>query len=220
METEEKNLPKEETIKIANTDSIRLIITEILERETTLGNIKEHLWFMGFSEDHYMLCMDTISFGNIDGLKVEPIEIFCDGIWQDAKYAILIHNYIERKLEILKKDEYIADRLFQVGNILGISLIDYIIMNTDKEISFKYSGVMEVIEKSSKYVPSFDMEMRIRREFELIRSEAFERGKLLGLEQGEYNKALYIARNMLLKNIPIEDIVEVTGVSKEDIDKL
>ena len=41
-----------------------------------------------------------------------------------------------------------------------------------------------------------------------------------GLEQGSNNKAKEIALNMLKKNMNIEDILEITGLSEKDIEKI
>lgn len=41
-----------------------------------------------------------------------------------------------------------------------------------------------------------------------------------GIEQGEKNKSIEIAKNMLQKNIDIETIIEITGLTKENIEKI
>ena len=41
-----------------------------------------------------------------------------------------------------------------------------------------------------------------------------------GIEQGENNKSIEIAKNMLNKNMNINIISEVTGLSKEEIENL
>ena len=47
-----------------------------------------------------------------------------------------------------------------------------------------------------------------------------EQGKKEGIEQGKAEQQKEIAKKMLDKNIPIDTIVEVTGLSKEEIEKL
>lgn len=46
--------------------------------------------------------------------------------------------------------------------------------------------------------------------------EAEQRGK----EQGEYNKSIQIAKNMLKKEIDINTIIEITGLNITDIEAL
>ncbi len=48
----------------------------------------------------------------------------------------------------------------------------------------------------------------------------FEKGEKSGKKIGEHNSKIEIAKNMLKENIDIEVIVKVTGLSKEEIEKL
>jgi predicted transposase/invertase (TIGR01784 family) len=60
------------------------------------------------------------------------------------------------------------------------------------------------------------------------RKEGFEEGMMQGIEQGieqgleegSLDKAIEIAKNMINKNIPLEDISEITGLSLEEIKEL
>ena len=45
-------------------------------------------------------------------------------------------------------------------------------------------------------------------------------GRKEGLQQGEYNKALAVARNMKKDCLPMEKIAAYTGISPEEIEKL
>ncbi|MDR1726410.1 MAG: hypothetical protein LBT74_00530 [Acidobacteriota bacterium] len=45
-----------------------------------------------------------------------------------------------------------------------------------------------------------------------------ERGIEQGIEQGERTKALAIARKMLDRNVPLDEIVECTGLSQGDVE--
>ena len=64
--------------------------------------------------------------------------------------------------------------------------------------------------------------------FSLGRNEGIaigeERGRnegiSLGITQGAYQKAVETAKNMRFRNIPIDVIVECTGLSVEEIEKL
>jgi predicted transposase/invertase (TIGR01784 family) len=45
-------------------------------------------------------------------------------------------------------------------------------------------------------------------------------GKAEGIMEGEIKRATEIARNALRKNLPIEDIMDLTGLSRHEIEKL
>ena len=53
-----------------------------------------------------------------------------------------------------------------------------------------------------------------------FREEGREEGRLQGREQGIFKRNLEIVENMFKKKYKIEDIEEVTGLSKEEILKL
>ena len=52
------------------------------------------------------------------------------------------------------------------------------------------------------------------------RKEAFDDGISQGIQQGELQKAIETARNLLNEKIPIEIIIRTTGLSKETIEQL
>ena len=55
---------------------------------------------------------------------------------------------------------------------------------------------------------------------EQAREEGLEQGMKQGMKQGEASKARLIAAKMLKKGVKIEEIIEFTGLTKEDIDSL
>ena len=48
----------------------------------------------------------------------------------------------------------------------------------------------------------------------------FSEGKTEGLSEGEHNKAREVALKMLEKNLPLEEIVEFTGLMESEIHAL
>ena len=52
------------------------------------------------------------------------------------------------------------------------------------------------------------------------KEEGLREGKKEGLKQGKKKREMEIARNMKGKNYPIEDIIDMTGLSAEEIAKL
>lgn len=55
---------------------------------------------------------------------------------------------------------------------------------------------------------------------EYAQDEGFKHGEAKGRVEGEKNKSLEIAKNMLKKQMSIQDIAEVTGLSPEEIETL
>ena len=84
----------------------------------------------------------------------------------------------------------------------------------------------EEIEKAKKELEKLAMNPEDRELYELrlkaIRDEMNIRysGYVDGMAEGEKNKSIEIAKKMLNKCIKIEDIIELTGLSQEEIEKL
>ena len=53
-----------------------------------------------------------------------------------------------------------------------------------------------------------------------IQQYGYEQGIEQGIQQGVKQTKLDIAKKLLSKNMPIENIVELTGLTKEEIEKL
>ena len=51
-------------------------------------------------------------------------------------------------------------------------------------------------------------------------AQGIEQGLEQGIEQGEKKKQIEIAKNMLQKNMSINDIIEITGLTKEEIEQI
>jgi predicted transposase/invertase (TIGR01784 family) len=64
--------------------------------------------------------------------------------------------------------------------------------------------------------------MRYERSLKIYRDNlaAMEYREQIGLERGEKRKQTEIARNMRAKGSPIDFIVEVTGLSAKEVEKL
>jgi DNA repair protein RadC len=86
---------------------------------------------------------------------------------------------------------------------------------------------MQELQQSLKWVPEFEIVDRIRKEEKKIREEAIrierEKAKITegkALEKGKQEKASLIAKGMKAKGYSIKEIIELTGLTKQEIDKL
>lgn len=197
MKKENNKLDIEKLLKKMNTLDLQRVVIDILKREELLGKVKEHMWLIGFGKEHDFLCMDTVAFGSLSHKKIKPLSVFSNGLFRKAAYAIIIHNFLKDDFEVSKRDKDIADRLYQSGNMLGLKVEDYIVVNCRKIVSFKYLGILEEIKKSLKYITTYDI---------------FEKGEIS-------NKVNTVKRMMKLK-IDIDIIMKVTLFTKKEIEEI
>jgi predicted transposase/invertase (TIGR01784 family) len=95
-------------------------------------------------------------------------------------------------------------------------------------MSFADTGLLEKLKESPKYVPPFEQIERIRAEEKKIREEAVrvaeKKGKNDGLKEGVIRgiekRNIEIAKGMKKKGYPIKDIIALTGLTKEEIEKI
>jgi len=83
-------------------------------------------------------------------------------------------------------------------------------------MSFGDTGLMKKLRESPKYVPPYEQIERIRAEERKIREEAVR----VAEKEGEKKKAIEMAKTMKQKGEPIEKIIEYTGLTKREIEKI
>ena len=80
---------------------------------------------------------------------------------------------------------------------------------------------MEFNEWINKYVNDEETKELLAKWSDYIaENKGYEEGKEEGIEEGSKQKAYEIAKKMLKKGNSIEDIYDITGLSKEEIEKL
>ena len=82
-------------------------------------------------------------------------------------------------------DRDLTDRLIQVGRILNIPVFDHLIITIRQYLSFEAEGLMEELRRSLKWVPPYEIELRIRNEELRIREEAVRVARAEGEREGK-----------------------------------
>ena len=75
---------------------------------------------------------------------------------------------------------------------------------------------LQIISQDKQKRLEYEAREKAVRDHNQMMFEAEQRGK----EQGEYNKSIQIAKNMLKKEIYINTIIEITGLNITDIEAL
>lgn len=102
-------------------------------------------------ESFYTLILDNknrtiqlhlISKGTLNQSLVHPREVFAPAIQLRAASIILIHNHPSGDAEPSRQDNAITKRLFDVGKVVGIEVLDHIIVGSQGYFSFVDNGKM------------------------------------------------------------------------------
>jgi DNA repair protein RadC len=209
----EINLTEEQRIKVLNSDSLYFVMQRILLRENEIDRNREHFWTVGLNNKNTILYIELVSLGSTCMTVVEPMQVFRIGVQKGATKMVLVHNHPSQELKPSEADKDITDRLVQSGNILQIEVIDHLIIAERTYLSFEDTGLMDQIRKSTKYVPAYELQARMKR-------ENLAEGEEIGLKKGKKESKIEMALLMKQMGEPVEKIVAYTGLSEGEIKRL
>lgn len=119
--------------------------TTVKSPEDVVKSVKSHL--KGKKKEHFMvLSLDTrnhlikthpISIGSLDSSIVHPREVFKEAISDSAASVIFAHNHPSGDPSPSEDDIKLTKRLVEVGEILGIEVLDHIIVCDRDHLSMK-----------------------------------------------------------------------------------
>ncbi len=236
-------LTRKQRIKIRCSDDAFKVMQEILLREEKIDQYKEHFWVMGLAPSTRILYVELVSLGCVANTYAEPINVFRFALTKGCVSVILIHNHPGESLKPSEKDLDLTDNLIQVGRIIKVEVLDHLIISTKSHMSFADTGLLEKLEESPKYVPPFEQIERIRAEEKQIREEAVrlerermdriikvaktvwtksgqKEGRIKGKKEGIKKGKIEMAKALLLKGVDISIIIESSGLTKKEIEKI
>lgn len=77
---------------------------------------------------HEVIGRETISVGSLNASIVHPREVFRPAIVNSAASIVLAHNHPSGDAEPSEEDISISKRLVQVGELVGIGVLDHVIL--------------------------------------------------------------------------------------------
>ncbi len=98
---------------------------------------KEHFNILMLNTKGEIIEEKNISIGDISSSIVNPRETFFWAIRSNAAAIILVHNHPSGNPEPSNEDINVTKRLIQVGEIMGIKVLDHIIIGDGKFTSMK-----------------------------------------------------------------------------------
>ncbi len=228
-------LTREQRIRVLNTEDVYKIMQQILLRENKIGRNKEHFWVVCLSGIDRIMLIELLGLGTENASLVDPTEVFSFALQKQAKKLIMVHNHPrDRMLVPSPEDLDVTDRMYQVGKFLNLPLLDHLVINEKKYLSFEETGALARLAKSKKYVLKYKEEaerlLRKGREegikigeergLEKGRFEGKKEGEKIGIKKGELNKAIQMARSMKKKGVDVKLIADVSKLSISQIQKL
>jgi DNA repair protein RadC len=223
------------SITIKEAEDIYSIMQQILKREHKIDRTKEHFWTISLNIAQKILSIELVTMGSSHAVVTEPTEVFSIPLQKKAYSIILIHNHPSGNLMPSAKDLDVTDRLIQVGIMMKTPVQDHVIITEHSYYSFANNGLMQELERSTRYVPTFELEERYKKEMTKMlqeaaiqqrevrkesRQEGLQQGEAKGLEKGAKQEKTAIARQMLQEGLEEKLISRLTGMSVQQIGRL
>ena len=106
----------------------------------------EQVIALHFNTKHALIGIHIVSVGTLDASLVHPRDVFKAAYLSNASALILAHNHPSGDPTPSGEDRALSDRLRQAGELLGVTLLDFVIVTDPAEglryYSFRESGVL------------------------------------------------------------------------------
>jgi DNA repair protein RadC len=98
---------------------------------------REHFVVLLLNARHEVERRETISIGSLNASIVHPREVFLPAILHSAASVVLVHNHPSGDPEPSEEDLSITRRLVEVGELVGIGVLDHVIVGSRGVASFR-----------------------------------------------------------------------------------
>ncbi len=199
-------LSKEQKVKVLNAEDIYKVMQQVLLRENKIRRNQEHFWVIGLDNANKILFIELIGLGQVNRVNANPPDVFRMGIYKLAVRMILVHNHPSGNVNPSKADLDFTDRLFKVGKLISIEVLDHLVITEESYTSFSEEGIMDKLKKSGLY--------------EVVEREKIETKEWqlkMEKERGEKEKALAIAKRLKEMDMDEKDIKKATGLRLGEI---
>lgn len=98
---------------------------------------REHFVVVLLNARHEVLRIETVSVGSLNASIVHPREVFKPAVVHSAASVVLAHNHPSGDPEPSEEDLSITKRLVEVGELLGIAVLDHVIVARRGVVSFR-----------------------------------------------------------------------------------
>jgi DNA repair protein RadC len=104
---------------------------------------KEHFFTLHLNTRHVVIREDLVSIGSLSASIVHPREVFRKAIMESAASLILVHNHPSGDPTPSDDDIRITLRLAEVGDLVGIPIVDHVVLGDDAFYSFRASKLLK-----------------------------------------------------------------------------
>ena len=107
-----------------------------------LAEPREHFVVLLLNARHECVAVEIVSIGSLNASIVHPREVFRPAMLAAAACIVCVHNHPSGDPEPSEEDIAITRRLAQVGELLGIGLLDHVVIAKRGVVSLRQRRLM------------------------------------------------------------------------------
>jgi DNA repair protein RadC len=104
------------------------------------GAMREHFVCFDLNARHGVIARRIVAIGSLCGVDVHPREVFKDAILNSAAAILVAHNHPSGDPSPSMQDKELTGRLRQVGELLGIKVLDHVVVSDTAHVSMAERG--------------------------------------------------------------------------------
>lgn len=125
-----------ETVPLLNPELVVSHVADIRSKSA------EHLVVLFLDARHQLITKQTISIGGLNQTIIHPRDIFTEALKLPCLGLILVHNHPSGNAHPSRDDISFTKRIIKAGNLIGITVVDHIIVTTDRYSSLQQLGLI------------------------------------------------------------------------------
>lgn len=106
------------------------------------GKKKEHFYVLSLNTRNQLIESEEVSKGSLDSSIVHPREVFQKAISNSAASVIFVHNHPSGDPTPSNDDIQLTKRLIEVGELMGIEVLDHIVVCDHAHLSMKARNLL------------------------------------------------------------------------------
>ncbi|MCB9749731.1 MAG: DNA repair protein RadC [Myxococcales bacterium] len=111
-------------------------------REALRGAPQETFLVVGLDARQFVRVVRTVGLGSISRVEVHPREVFRPLIRAGVHSALFVHNHPSGERMPSQSDIRVTQRLAEIGDMLGIPVLDHIVVTDFSSVSMAEQGLM------------------------------------------------------------------------------
>jgi DNA repair protein RadC len=105
-------------------------------RDSTRGSRRENFLAVLLDRRHRLMSVQIVGVGSIDAVAVHPREVFSPALRDGAAAVVVAHNHPSGDPTPSAEDRLVTQRLREVGDLVGIGVLDHVVVGTERYYSF------------------------------------------------------------------------------------